>query len=78
VLGIEIIVDILGLAIKIDTALIEGILTKIPEESKIDLAKTIVLKTNLFKIDATNLIEEGRVYNSVDEVEDTSFKDVLS
>ena len=60
---IETIVDILGLATKIDIVLIEGILAEIPIESKIGVAKTVVLKTNVSKIDVANSIEKGRVHN---------------
>ena len=70
---IETIIDILGIVVKIDTILIEGILAKILEESKIDVAKIIVLK-----IDFANLVEDGRFYRSVDKVEVTSINNVLS
>ena len=63
---IKTIVDIVGLAVKTNIELIEGILIEIPKEFKIDVAitdvsKTIVLKNDVFKIDVANLVEEGRV-----------------
>ena len=75
---IEIIIDILGLAINIDTIVIEGIFVEIPEESKIYVAKIVVLKNDEIKVDVTDLVEEGRVCSLVDEVEVTSINDVLS
>ena len=55
-LGMETIVEIVGLAAKIDTALIE-LAIQIPEVSKTDVSKTV---------------EEGRTYSSVVEVLVTS------
>ena len=69
----ETIVDIIGLAAKTDTALTVEMLVEIPIVSKIDVSKTIVSKT-----DISNIVEEGRVYNLVDEVEVTSVNVVLS
>lgn len=45
----ETIVDILGLAVKTDTVLTDGLLTKILEESKIDEVKIVVPKTKVEK-----------------------------
>ena len=68
-LGKETIVDIIGLDAKVDTTLI----VEIPAVRKIVVFKIDVSKTNV-----ANTIEEGRVCNSVDEVEVTSINDVLS
>ena len=46
----ETIVDILGLAVKIDTILTNGILIGILEESKIDEVKTVESKAEVDKI----------------------------
>ena len=61
-------VDILGLAKKIDIVLTEGILTEILEELKIDVSKD----------DVSNLVDEEGFCSSVDEVGVTSINDVLS
>ena len=68
----ETIVEILGLATKIDTTLIE-VVVKIHIVSKIDVSKIVVSKTNV-----SNTFEEGRVYSLVDEVFDTLVDVVLS
>ena len=80
---IEIIVEIIGLAVKIDSELIVEMLVEVLEESKIDVFKINVSKIdvsikNVFKITMPNTVEEGRVYSLVDEVEVTSVNDVLS
>ena len=67
-LGIETIVDIIGLAKKIDTTLIVEMLVEIPIVSKIDVSKIVVCKTS----------EEGRIYSLVDEILDISVNDVMS
>ena len=69
----EAIADIIGLAAKIDTALTVEILEEILVVAKIDVSKIVVSK-----IDFSIIVEEGRVYNLVDEVLDTSVNDVLS
>ena len=69
----ETIVEIVGLAIKIDIAFIVEILVGVPIKAKIEISKTITSKT-----DALITIEEGRVYSLVDEVFGTSVSDVLS
>ena len=67
------IVEIVGLAIKIDIAFIVEILIGVPIKANIEISKTIVSKT-----DALITIEEGRVCSLVDEVFGTSVSDVLS
>ena len=59
----ETIVEIVGLAAKIDTALIVEMLVEISVVSKIIVSK---------------IVKEGRIYSSVDEVLDTSVNDMLS
>ena len=44
---IETIVEILGLVVKIDVVLTKGILTEIPEESKIGVLKIVEPKTGV-------------------------------
>ena len=67
VLGMEKIVEIVGLVAKIDTALIE-VVVKIPVVSIICVSK----------IDVSNIVEKGRVCSLIDEVEVTSVNFVLS
>ena len=62
-LGMETIVDIIGLVTKIDTTLIVGIIVEIHVVAKIDVSITI---------------EKGRVYSLVDDVLDTLVNDILS
>ena len=76
---IETIVEIQWLVVKIDIVLIEGILTKILEESKIGATKIVEHKTSVLtteevktgeiKTEVLNSIDEGGIYSSVDEVE---------
>ena len=88
----ETIVDILGLAIKNDTILADGILAGILEESKIvqesiveskigeltsNVLKTIEVKIGEVKTEELNSVAK-EVYNLVDEVEVTSVNDTLS
>ena len=87
----ETMVEILGLGVKIDTILTEGILTKIFEESKIDEAKIVVPKigvlttnvlmtkvANVSIVDNANSVYEEGIYSSVDEVEVTFIYDFLT
>ena len=58
-------------------------LVKVPKESKIDIFKNNVSKIDVsvkdvFEIAVPNMVEEGRFYNLVDEVEVISINDVLS
>ena len=69
----ETIVEIVGLAVKIDIALIVEILVGVPIKAKTDVFKNFVSKNDVLII-----VEEGRVYSSKDEVLATSFNDVLS
>ena len=69
----ETIVEIVGLAVKIDISLIVEILVGVPIKAKIDVSKTVVSK-----IDVLITVDEGRVCSLDDEVLGTSVNDVLS
>ena len=76
-------VDILGIVVKTDIVLIEGILTDILDELKIDVAKIVEPKTRVLTIevskdDVSSSVDEEGVCKSIDEVEVTSINDVLS